>query len=162
MKVAVVSDTHGLEGYVQAALDVCRELGVARIIHCGDIGPAGIVDLFSEFPVDYVFGNCDGMRSGSLTQRIESTGGVLHGWCGHLVLEGRNVLFMHGHQEERLEQELDSGQWDLICSGHTHQYKLVLSGKTLQLNPGAFQRRSETPGFAVVEFPSLTVVRVQL
>ncbi len=155
MKLGIISDTHGLVARTKAAIDLFRDQEVDRILHCGDIGTAEIIRLFREIPTDFVFGNSD-PRTETLRREILAIGLHCQDWFGTLESEGKRICFLHGHQNGRLEQEIASGQWDLICFGHTHVPDLQLFGKTLLLNPGAVQR-TPTPSVAIVELPEMTV-----
>lgn len=161
MKIAVISDSHGLSESIRKVMALCREKEVDRLIHCGDIGGPSVIDLFCELPTDFVMGNCDIARS-LLTSRIEAKGGTCHGRSGTLQFEGINLAFLHGDDDELLEQTIASGKWDLVCYGHTHRHELSCRGETTILNPGALQRRWEAAGFYIVELPALAFSRVIL
>lgn len=162
MNIAVMSDTHGLDDYARQAMALCRELDVKRIIHCGDIGGSKMVDVFCDLPLDFVYGNCDQGSQNLLARRLEEKGGTLHGRFGSVEIEGVKIAFLHGDDDMLLDTEIDSGRWDLVCHGHTHRFELSCHGKTTVLNPGAFQRRWETPCFCVVTLPRLDVTRIPL
>lgn len=158
VRVGVISDTHGNAELTRRAVAIFRETQVTRVIHCGDIGSSEVVEILSEFPVDYVFGNCDGARR-TLASAIERTDGTLHGDFGSVEIAGKKIAIYHGQDDERLEQEIRSGEWDLLCRGHTHRFAFEQEGRTKVLNPGAIQRRWETPGAAVVDLPKIDVTR---
>lgn len=153
--MGVLSDTHGELFETRRAVRLFREQGVSTIIHCGDIGGVEIVRAFEGIPTHFIYGNMDG-ENVSLRRTAEETGNTMHGWFGNIELEGKRIFFLHGHQNVRFNEALDSGQWDLICYGHTHYPSLELVGSTLVLNPGAFQRVA-TPRVAVVRLPELSV-----
>lgn len=175
-KIGVISDTHGQNLLVREAVDICREMKVQRIIHCGDIGGLEIIRILSEFPVDYVFGNCDSGLIMTYTDAIRKSGGTLQQKFGILNLEGKRIAFFHlPDAEDCLRREIASCRWDLICYGHTHRhflesYKLPnpeainpeQRTSTLVLNPGSFDGRWETSGFCVVSIPDMEVLRVPL
>jgi len=160
MKIGVLSDTHGDIKLTSSALEVFRESGVSRILHCGDIGTPEVIRLFSDIPTAFVFGNCD-PRTETLRKTIHSVKQTCHDWCGELEWNGKRILFLHGHQWDRFEFEIHSGQWDLICYGHTHHVELRMVGNTLILNPGAIYRTS-SPSVAVVDLESMNVTTIAL
>ncbi len=160
-RIGVVSDTHNLAELAKKVIFLASEMNVKSFIHCGDICNTEIVDILSKFPTQYVFGNCDGAKR-TLTQRIEETGGVIHGRFGQLEWEEKKIAFLHGDEDMRLDRECRSGNWDLVCYGHTHRHMLCNVRNTLVLNPGALQRRYDNPGFCIVELPSLNIVRVPI
>ncbi|MCL2304435.1 MAG: metallophosphoesterase [Planctomycetaceae bacterium] len=160
MKIGVLSDTHGDVKLTSAALEVFCEQGVSQILHCGDIGTPEIVLLFSQIPTAFVFGNCD-PKTETLRRAILSIDQTCCDWFGELELDGKRIFFLHGHQWNRFENEVHSGQWDLICYGHTHNAELRMAGETLILNPGAIYRTA-SPSVAIVDLESMNVATVAL
>ena len=161
MRIGVISDTHGLAELTQRVLTVFQETGAERIIHCGDIGSTDVVKILSALPVDYVFGNCDGARR-TLAAAIEESGGTIHGDFAELLIAGKKIAVYHGQNDERLEQEARSGQWDLICTGHTHRALFSEWYGTRILNPGALQRRWEAPQAALLDLPKIDVTHFRV
>ena len=160
MRIGVVSDTHGHVLNTLAGVRILESLDVELVIHCGDISSAEIVSLFAPWPTHFVFGNVDDDRRG-LEAAIKAAGKVSHGRFGSLELEGKKIAFLHGHDTSLLRQTTSSGEYDLVCHGHTHVARRVKEGRTLVLNPGALFRA--TPhSVAYVELPSLeaTIVTV--
>ena len=160
MKIGVLSDTHGDVKLTWSALEAFREYGVSQLLHCGDIGTPEVIRLFAGVPTAFVFGNCD-PRTETLRKTILSTGQTCCDWFGELELSGKRIFFLHGHQWDRLEHEIGSGQWNLICYGHTHHAELRMIGETLVLNPGAIYRTS-SPSVAVVDLDSMNVATILL
>ena len=106
----------------------------------------------------FVSGNMD--DPDELRRAIVSPEHTFHGPLGTLEIEGCRVAFLHGHDARLLQQTIHSGQWDLVCHGHTHAYSSRMEGRTLVLNPGP--SRTAEPSLAVVELPSLEVARIRL
>ena len=156
MYLGVISDTHGIIPGTEAAIKIFRERNVRRVIHCGDIGSAAVVELFRGWTVDFVFGNCDIARR-SISEKIEEIGGTLHDDFGSVEMEGKRIAFLHGQDEERLEAEARSQNWDLICVGHTHRRSYEQIKDARILNPGSIQRRFDMPSVAIVELPKIDV-----
>ena len=156
-KLGIIGDTHGCLNETVRAVQLFREHNVQTIIHCGDIGNDAIVNAFQGIKTHFVLGNTDA-DSETLWHAIEETGNHFHGWFGSLELDGKRIAFLHGHQSGKFEQELASGNWDMLCYGHTHVASLQIHGSTLILNPGAFTRVFR-PAVAIVTLPDLTVER---
>ena len=159
-KLGIISDTHGLLNETLLAVRLFREQDVQAVIHCGDIGGSGIVGAFQEIETHFVLGNMD-FDSETLQIAAEETGNHFHGWFGSIERAGKRIAFLHGHQSEKMDQEIASGNWDLICYGHTHVPALQMSGTTTILNPGAF-KKVHTPTVAIVTLPDLTVERFSI
>jgi putative phosphoesterase len=156
-KLGVISDTHGLLNETIRAVQLFREHEVRAVIHCGDIGGSNIVRAFQGIETHFVFGNMDGENE-ELWFAAEETGNRFHGSFGSLELSGTRIAFLHGHESDKFTRELESGNWDLFCFGHTHVASLQMHGSTLLLNPGAFKRVFR-PTVAIVTLPDLTVER---
>lgn len=154
MRLGVVSDTHGRTGPATEAVRILRACEVAEVIHCGDIGSAEIMRIFSEWPAHFVHGNND--DDAVMATYAQETGVQYYGPFGSLERAGRKIAFLHGDDSRRLRDELASGTWDLVCSGHTHRRRLQYIGKTLDLNPGALHRAS-TFEIAIVDLMTMEV-----
>lgn len=159
-KLGIVSDTHGFLNETLLAVRLFREHGVQAVIHCGDIGGGGIVEAFQELEAHFVLGNMD-CDEVTVRRVVEETGNHFHGWFGSIERAGKRIAFLHGHQSEKMDQEIESGNWDLICYGHTHVPALQMNGKTMLLNPGAFKNVLR-PTIAIVTLPELTVERFDI
>ncbi|MBW3598728.1 MAG: YfcE family phosphodiesterase [Planctomycetes bacterium] len=153
MRLAVISDTHGHVGYAQEAVELLQALEVQRVIHCGDIGSPAIPPLLAAWPTDYVLGNVD-RDEAALCGAIDAAGHRLHGRFGALELEGRRIAFLHSDDERLFRETIRSGDWDLVCYGHTHKAESHREGNLLVLNPGALYRAARH-SIAVVELPQL-------
>ena len=160
MLIAVVSDTHGHLEFTRDAVRVLESIQVEQILHCGDIGSVQVISLFSPWPTHFVFGNVDGQQE-LLREEIRQGEMTCHDLFGDLELEGKRIAILHGDDERRLQQTIDSGQWDLVCHGHTHVAEQRYCGKTLVLNPGAVYR-ARVRSVAVVELPSMEVTPIPI
>jgi len=160
MKIGVISDTHGHVANTMAAVRMLEPLGAQAVLHCGDIGSPEIPKLLAAWPAHFVFGNCDGDHD-ELRAAIEREGMACYGRFGNLELGGRRIALIHSDDARLFRQVTTSGQYDLVCFGHTHQAEQRREGKTLVLNPGALYRA--TPhSLAIVDLAKMdaTIVTV--
>lgn len=154
MLVGIISDTHGHIRNTMNGLRLLEEKGVERILHCGDIGSLAIPPLFS-IPTHFVFGNVD-RDEVDLRSCVEEAGHVCLDRFGSLELGGVHIALLHGDDRGRWEATATSGQFDLICFGHTHRRETSYRGKSLLVNPGAVYRA--TPhSVATIELPQRDV-----
>lgn len=160
MRLGVVSDTHGHVELTLPAIRMLESLDVECVLHCGDIGSAAVVSLFAAWPTHFVFGNCDGNRR-EIEEAIVAAGQTCHGDFGALELAGKRIALLHSHDGARFRQTLHSGQWDLVCYGHTHVAAIDRYGPTLALNPGALYR-ANPHSLAVIELPAVEATIVAL
>lgn len=160
MRIGVVSDTHAHLEYTRQAIRVLESMEVELVIHCGDIGSPEIVSLFQQWPTHFVFGNVD-YDHATLAQAISAAGLTCHHRFGQLTLAGRKIAFLHSDDQQTFQQAIDSGDWDLICYGHTHVADKRTAGDTILLNPGALYRA--TPhSLAIVDLPELEIQAISL
>lgn len=155
MRISVVSDTHGHVPYTRAAVEVLAEQAIEAVLHCGDIGSPDVVSLFQPWPTHFVFGNVD-RNERALRQAIEAAGQTCHGRFGDLTLEGCRVALVHSDDHALFRRTIASGEYDLVCYGHTHVAEHHREGRTLVLNPGALYRATPHT-LAVVTLPQLAV-----
>jgi len=160
MRLAVVSDTHGHVGSTTAAIRLLGRQKVEAVIHCGDIGSPAIIPLFSAWPAHFVFGNVD-HNEGELARAIQEAGQTCHGHFGKLELAGRKIAWLHSDDRDLFEETVESGEWDLVCYGHTHVAEQHRAGGTLVLNPGALFRATPHT-LAVVDLATLKAVHLTL
>jgi putative phosphoesterase len=159
MRIGVVSDTHGQVRHTQDAVRMLESIDVELVLHCGDIGSAAVVELFAPWPTHFVFGNVDDPLV--LRDAIRDAKQTCHERFGQFDLAGRRIVFLHGDDARLLNETTASGEWDLVCHGHTHVARQQRYGRTLVLNPGAVYRASPHT-IACVELPQVeaTVVKV--
>lgn len=118
MKIAILSDTHGLlrpevEEYLKTA-DV--------ILHGGDINKQSIVDQLRQYGPRYIVrGNND----------KEWAQGIPH----HLTITLEGVTFYMVHNRKEIGENLD--HVDVVVFGHSHKYVQEEKEGLLWLNPGS-------------------------
>ena len=126
MKIAVLSDTHGL-----LRLEVLRIIGeCSAVIHAGDINSQKIIDEMRaaakpDVPFYIVRGNNDKEWAEYLPHHLEFT------------LAGINFYMVHNKKE--LPEDLADRQ--IIIFGHSHKYFEEGKEGRLWLNPGSCGRR---------------------
>ena len=160
MRLGIVSDSHGHVELTRPAVRMLESLEVERVLHCGDIGSAEVIEQFAPWPTDFVFGNCD-YNHADLAAAIVAAGQTCHGVFGELEIEGRRIALLHSDDRKRFLEVTQSGEWDLVCYGHTHVAKIERFDRTLVLNPGALYR-ANPHSLAIVELPKLEATIVNL
>lgn len=151
MKLAVLSDTHGL-----LRQEVLEYLSSAdAILHGGDINNQGILDtLASIAPVYVVRGNNDKEWAESLPLFLD------------FEIGGAHIYMTH----KKRDLPADLSTFDLIIVGHTHRYEEQRVEQTVLLNPGSCgpRRFNQAITMAMVEVisaagrPKITVHRIDI
>jgi putative phosphoesterase len=139
MRVGIVSDTHGKHETVQRVVRLLRQLKVECVLHCGDIDDPETVQLFSDFPTNYVFGNCDTDRQ-ALQAAMEQSGATLHDGFGSLDIGKYRIAWTHGDNSRLFRDVQGSEHFDYLFYGHTHVAESHQVGPTMVVNPGALHR----------------------
>lgn len=118
MKLAILSDTHGL-----LRPEVLEYLKTADVIlHGGDINRQEIVDALQRYaPLYVVRGNNDKAWAGAIPHDLKVT------------LDG--VTFYMVHNRKELPADLDGV--DAVVFGHSHKYVQEEKDGLLWLNPGS-------------------------
>lgn len=137
MRIGILSDSHGHAGNLKHALDLCRENGITRIIHCGDLAAANMVRHFAGFDVSYVYGNVDDSHGeielALAMQNVRNSADLVYtGSIG-----GVSVAATHGHLRGKVEELARSKQYRYVFTGHTHRRRDELVKRTRIINPGA-------------------------
>lgn len=118
MKLAILSDTHGL-----LRPEVLEHLSTAdAILHGGDINKQNIVDQLSQYaPLYVVRGNNDKEWAEAIPHDLTVT------------LEGVTFYLVHN----RKEVPKDLSGVDVVVFGHSHKYLQEEKDGVLWLNPGS-------------------------
>lgn len=152
MLIGVVSDTHGQTDYTLEALNMLDALEVDVVLHCGDVGSADVVKLFYGRPTHFVLGNVD--HEPTIRRACLDAGLSYHERFAAVELGGSKIAVAHGDDLKILNTAIESGEYDLVCTGHTHVPKQERRGKTLVLNPGALYRATPHT-LAIVRLPEV-------
>jgi putative phosphoesterase len=180
MRVGIVSDTHDRTPTVEAAIRQLRAHGVALVLHSGDIESVAVVQLFASIPTHFVLGNWDGdwitgvncgwaaraadgrkRNDARLRQAIRESGATLHEPWGDLTLEGRQIAWVHGNDQQLLCDLEESNCYDYLFYGHSHVAEQHRTGRTLVVNPGAMFK-VDPKRFAILDLQSGEVESVLL
>ena len=134
MKLGLISDTHDHLPRTRQALDRFVAAGVERVLHAGDICSPFVFFEFRQRKLAFtaVFGNNDGEWLW-LVKLAKDLGEMKKGPIA-FELAGKRIALMH--EPVFLEALADSGHFDLIVCGHTHEPLVERRGQAVILNPG--------------------------
>ncbi|MFB3891491.1 MAG: metallophosphoesterase [Phycisphaerae bacterium] len=140
MKIGIISDTHGHDARLGAAMAVLTARGVRAVVHCGDIGSTQCVRTLAGAGVEawLVAGNMDRHLDG--LEREAQVGNVhfARDFVALPIGGGRHLAVTHG--DGRILDELLHSDYAYICHGHTHRLRDEWIGRTRIINPGALAR----------------------
>ena len=142
MKLCIVSDSHDRADALAGAVREAAARGAQAVIHCGDVsGPQTWRGAMAVgLPMHVIHGNNLGDPV-SLSRWARDSNGQLqyHGPDARIELAGRRIFVVH--YPEYGYAMACTGDWDLVCCGHSHQadmqqVKNVKGGSTWLVNPG--------------------------
>jgi hypothetical protein len=155
-RVGVISDTHDNIVNVRKAVELFNDLGLERVVHCGDIIAQFVLAEFKrlEVPLVAVFGNCDGDRN-ALQQRA--------GEFDCRIVAGPTSFESGGHRFVVTHEPLVAvPNCEYYLHGHTHALKHD-PGPPAVVNPGeACGYLTGRSTVAVVDTDSSTVRFIDL
>lgn len=153
-----MADSHDNKLGVLAAARVFRDRQIGLLLHAGDyIAPftAGwLTDVGA--PMIGVFGNNDGEKFG-LRARFADLGDI-HRAPHPFEYEGKRFVMLH--EPDEVDALADSGYYDVLVYGHTHEVDLREGGKTLVINPG--ETGGWTTGRSTVAVLDLSTMAVEI
>ena len=145
--LAIISDSHDRDSYLEL-LDVqLNRYAVDTILHLGDVTSPEMIEYLKGYKTYFVVGNNDFDRE-RLERNVKSIKGVLQEQPLCFDWNNRKIFAVHGHLngETLARNAFESGEWVLVCYGHTHRYESQFkktsgtsSGLSWLVNPGAMQ-----------------------
>ena len=131
MEIGLMADSHDNMHALQRAVDFFNERNVGAVLHAGDlVAPFTARKLnLLKMPLTITFGNNDGEKFGL----CKVFAGKIFEPPHQLCVADKQVLMLH--DPVQLGAFRDSGHFDLILYGHTHEVE-VRYGSTIVVNPG--------------------------
>ncbi len=135
MKIGIISDIHDQLHQLKKALEILNDADA--LLCCGDLCSPFIIKALGEGfskPIHIVFGNNDGDLF-RITQNSRAFPHIqLHGELATLEFDGVRFGIQHFDNIARLLA--DSGNFDVMCFGHNHQFELSQKASCQLINPG--------------------------
>jgi putative phosphoesterase len=159
MKIAIISDTHDNLDNLRKAVEIINSSGVAHTFHAGDFTSPFTIRVLKDLkcPLTGVFGNNDGDRL--LLQ--EKFNGMIYRQPYITTFNGKRIAMMH--EPAFIEALRDSGHFDIIIFGHTHEPVIRSEKDVLIINPGELggwlYRR---PTFVIVDLEDMKAEVIEL
>jgi len=142
MKVCILSDSHDHIPLIDAAVAEAKAAGAEAVLHAGDLVAPSTLHCLEKhgLPVHVIHGNNSGDLF-ALTRLSHKPNGVVryHGMDAGIELDGKRIFIVHyPHYAHAMAA---TGDWDLVCCGHSHKVEMVKipnthGGETLVINPG--------------------------
>ena len=138
MLIGAISDTHDNLPLIEKAVQALNEQKVGLVLHAGDYVAGFVVPKLAKLncPLIGVFGNNDGDHELLKKRFSETTNCTIHDRFTQITIESYRIALLHGHETELLNAIVDSGYFDAVIHGHSHNLSIEQKGKTLSINPG--------------------------
>jgi uncharacterized protein len=138
MLIGAISDTHDNLPQIEKAVQLLNKQKVGLVLHAGDYVAGFVIPKLAKLncPLIGVFGNNDGDHE-LLKKRFNETNNcTIHERFTQTNIDGYRIALLHGHETELLNAIIDSGYFDAVIHGHSHNKNIEQNGKTLSINPG--------------------------
>lgn len=134
--IGLIADTHDNLDCIEKAVGIFNDRGVDLVVHAGDMISPFTVPYFKKLdcPLVGVFGNNDGERR-VLNIKFKEMGVDLDDFQEH-HFAGLDIAVYHGTHGPVLSSLVQSENYHLVVTGHTHTTEVKRQGKTLMVNPG--------------------------
>ena len=145
MRIGILSDTHGNLPATRSAARYLATAEAGAVFLCGDIGGSEVLEELAavfhplEVPVYAVFGNVD-LFSDDWKFFPSNMGVELLGRFGEVELGGKKIAILHSDDQRRFRRTIESGKFDVVLSGHSHETHDYQVGSTRCVNPGSAGR----------------------
>jgi putative phosphoesterase len=138
MLIGAISDTHDNLPLIEKAVQALNEQKVGLVLHAGDYVAGFVVPKLAKLncPLIGVFGNNDGDHELLKKRFSETANCTIHDRFTQITIESYRIALLHGHETELLNAIVDSGYFDAVIHGHSHNLSIEQKGKTLNINPG--------------------------
>lgn len=138
MLIGAISDSHDNLPLIDKAVQTLNEYKVELVLHAGDYVSPFTIAHFRRLncPFIGVFGNNDGDHELLKKRFAETTNCTVHDRFTQVTVEGYRIALLHGDETELLSAIVDSGYFDAVIHGHSHNRSIERRGKTLAINPG--------------------------
>ncbi|SMO63919.1 metallophosphoesterase [Gracilimonas mengyeensis] len=161
MLIGLISDTHDHTSNLEKALEVFRDREVGLVLHAGDYCSPFMIPPFEGLNLKGVFGNNDGDKR-LLISKFQDIGAEIAGDFLKTEVNGLTIAVYHGTYAEITASLAESGRYDVLVTGHTHEQVNKTQGITLVINPGSAHGFDGTASVALLDTETKEVEFVEL
>ncbi len=162
MVIALMSDLHDNVVAWNSIVAMLKQMKIERLINCGDTcAPDMLKDMATTFSgqIDTVYGNvADRELEMSVVKTLNNV--THYGDAGTIEIDEKKIFFNHFPKEA--EAAAKTGNYDLVCHGHTHLKRWEPFDKLranihqcMILNPGTAGGMFQYPSFAILNLQTM-------
>jgi putative phosphoesterase len=135
MLIGIISDTHDHVQHIKKAVKIFKEREVKLVLHAGDYCSPFTIPEFKGLNLKGIFGNNDGDKY-LLMSKFDEIGAELAGDFLKLEVDGLSIALYHGTYQDITSSLIESGRYDVVITGHTHEMVHKQFRDTIAINPG--------------------------
>jgi len=137
MIIGIISDTHDRLPFIDRAVGKINSEKAELVLHAGDYCAPFAAFRFKPLKARMigVFGNNDAERE-LLRRNFNDIGVEIRGRFAEIHVDGLKIALLHGEEAELLNSLLNTGSYDVVVYGHTHQSEIKRKNGVLAINPG--------------------------
>ncbi|MEX0844323.1 MAG: metallophosphoesterase [Balneolaceae bacterium] len=135
MLIGLISDTHDHIPNLKKAVQIFKDRKTDLVLHAGDYCSPFMIPLFEGLNMKGIFGNNDGDKY-LLISKFREIGADMEGDFMKVEAGGLTIAVYHGTYAEITESLIESGRYDVVVTGHTHEMIRKKVGDTIAINPG--------------------------
>jgi len=134
MRIAILSDIH--DNLWNLAAAVAAVQNADALICCGDLCSPFVIDELAKFhqQVHIVFGNNDADLYRITGKALKTPNVKVYGELFQTKFD--NVRFAVNHFDYLARPMAKSGEYDVVCFGHNHEFEISNTTSCLLINPG--------------------------
>lgn len=157
-----MADTHDNFEATEKAVETFNERNVECVLHAGDLVSPFVVSKLSDLDAElhYVWGNNEGDKL-HILRKFKEIGIEPAGNFESLEINDRNIALLHGVNEEIVNALAESGRYDVVVRGHTHEP--IIKNNPLVVNPGAvsgYLAEEKTIGLLDLEEMKAEIIKI--
>ncbi len=142
MILGIFSDVHDNITNLNLAKNVFLQNHVDACFFCGDlVSPFTIKFLESwPMPIKAVLGNNEGDKWGIIRRLKKYSTTIEYPEKGYIFehqIDGNKIFQFHGHLNQVTDLAINSGKYNLVLTGHTHEPHIKTVNHTTWINPGS-------------------------
>ena len=161
MIIGLISDSHDHLPHIRESVEIFTEHDVGLVLHAGDFCSPFTLPPFEGLNTKAVFGNNDGDHY-LLLQKGSEINLDHRGSFGEFKVDGNKIALYHGTDAPITAALEQSGNYDVVVSGHTHQKNVEFVGKTLAINPGTAHGFEDEATIALMDTEAMDVQFIKL
>lgn len=161
MLIGILSDSHDHVRNIEKGVKIFKGRDVNLVLHAGDFCSPFTIPPFDGLNLKGVFGNNDGDHY-LILQKFSEIGAAHLGSFGEVAVDNKTIALYHGTDTPITKALEQCGKYDVVVSGHTHEKKVEMIGRTLAVNPGTAHGFDSEATVALLDTDTMDITFTEL